>query len=173
MPGTDLGRPDSNDAAHGVLRLEHRFDAPPEAVFDAWLDPRVLREWWGVGDDWRAGVVDIDPRPGGRYRLSMVDHSEDGGGNEHTVGGRYLEVERPRRLVFTWAWEADGPDGAGHEETLVRVEFEPSEAGTRLTLTHERLPNAVSREMHVVGWQASLARLANAVRPPGPRNGAS
>lgn len=146
------------------LHVEHDFGAPPEAVFDAWLDPRVLRDWWGVGDGWSAGVIESDARPGGRYRFSMLSEATSTEpAREHTVSGRYVELARPSRLVFTWAWEADGPEGAVHDETLVRLELAPTGDGTHLTLTHERLPTERSREMHSVGWRASLHRLGAAL----------
>jgi uncharacterized protein YndB with AHSA1/START domain len=75
-----------------ALQLERRFDASPEAVFDAWTNPDVLRRWWAAGPDWETPVAEVDLRAGGRYRLTMRDPAA---GAEHTVGGEYIEVRRP------------------------------------------------------------------------------
>ena len=53
--------------------MERRFDAAPEAVFDAWTNPEVLRRWWAAAPDWETPAAEVDLRPGGRYRLTMRD----------------------------------------------------------------------------------------------------
>jgi uncharacterized protein YndB with AHSA1/START domain len=54
-----------------VLRLERRFDAPRDRVFDAWTNPDVLREWWSAMPSMSPGEIDVDLREGGRYRMEM------------------------------------------------------------------------------------------------------
>lgn len=83
------------------LRLSRRFAAAPERVFDAWTDPAVLRRWWAAQPDRDSPAAEVDPRPGGAYRLSMTDTSS---GETRTVAGEYTIVERPSRLVYTWRW---------------------------------------------------------------------
>ena len=109
-------------SAHELV-IERAFAAPRDAVFRAWVSPEVLRRWWGAGPDWTSPAVEIDLRPGGRYRLSMQDPS----GTVRTVGGEYVEVDPPRRLVYTWAWETHG--AANDAPTLVTVEFHEGGAG--------------------------------------------
>ena len=75
---------------------------------------RVLRRWWAAGPDWGTPLAEVDLRPGGRYRLSM----REPGGAVHTVGGEYLEVRRPERLVYTWAWEDEPGDESGGADNL-------------------------------------------------------
>jgi uncharacterized protein YndB with AHSA1/START domain len=130
-------------------------------VFNAWVSPEVLRRWWGAGPDWTSPSVEIDLRPGGRYRLSMEDPS----GSVQTVGGRYVEVDPPRRLVFTWAWESDGADD--DDETLVTVEFhEPAAGETRVVLTHSGFAGAGPRDRHREGWELCIANLRSRVLEP-------
>lgn len=75
-----------------TLTIERTFAAPKERVFEAWSNPEVLRRWWGAGPDWTSSAVEIELRPGGRYRLSMTD---PGAAAEYIVGGEYLgQVER-------------------------------------------------------------------------------
>ena len=144
------------------LRLRHRFAATPEQVFDAWTDPAVLRRWWAAAPAWDSPGCDVDLRVGGRYVLRMRD---DRTGEVHVVAGVYREIDRPRRLVYTWAWrEADGTAGP---ESLVTVEFHPDGDGTTVVLEHAGLPSSESADRHATGWTGTLHNLARRVFPAG------
>src|SRR5881396_710846 len=71
----------------GAIEITQRIEAPPEIVFAYLTDSRRFVKWMGVG-------AELDPRPGGRYRIDV-----DG---EHIATGHYREIEPPRRLVMTW-----------------------------------------------------------------------
>jgi len=133
------------------LRLERVFDAAPDRVFDAWVDPELLRRWWAAGPDWETPLAEADARPGGRYRLSMRNPES---GETHTVGGEYRQVERPNRLVYTWKWE----DGDG-TESLVTVDFAEAGEGTRVVLEHTGLGSDDSAAQHEHGWKACMDNL--------------
>lgn len=144
------------------LVIEHTFAAPRGRVFDAWSTPEVLRRWWGAGPDWTSPDVTIDLRTGGGYRLSMSD-PETGG--VYVVGGEYLEVDPPRRLVFTWAWETPGSP-TGDLTTLVTVEFhEAAEDQTTIVLTHSGFADPGQGDLHAEGWQACLTNLRDRIFP--------
>ena len=81
-----------------AFRLRRLFQAPREAVFDAWTNAEVLREWWAAMPTMSPGEIEVDLREGGRYRMAMV--ADDG--QVHTVTGEYTEVRPPERLVYTW-----------------------------------------------------------------------
>jgi uncharacterized protein YndB with AHSA1/START domain len=140
------------------LRLERTYDATAEEVFDAWTSPDVLRRWWVADQSWRTPVADVDLRPGGRYRLSMEDPAS---GAVHTVGGEYLEVERPVRLVYTWQWEVQ-PDETAHVST-VTVRFVGDGESTTVVLEHSGLESPESRDRHGHGWKACLESLERRV----------
>jgi uncharacterized protein YndB with AHSA1/START domain len=144
---TDPAAPDP-----APLRLERTFNAPAEAVFDAWTSAEVLRRWWPAGSDWETPVAEVDVRVGGSLRLVM--RSPDG--EEFGGSGEYLEITPPERLVFTWTW--DGHEG--HEGTqLVEVEFREQEAATTVVLTNRGLGDEESRRSHRQGWDASFDNL--------------
>jgi uncharacterized protein YndB with AHSA1/START domain len=143
-----------------VLRMERRFDASAERVFDAWTNPEVLRQWWAAAENWQGALAEVDLRPGGRYRLSMRDTDS---GAVHTVVGEYTEVRRPERLAYTWRWEGEPEEMRGSEHTLVAVNFLPDGDATRVVLTHRGFADERSRELHAQDWSGCLDNLARRV----------
>jgi uncharacterized protein YndB with AHSA1/START domain len=142
-----------------AFRLQRTFAATPEEVFDAWTNPRVLERWWATQPSWTAPGCEVDLRVGGRYELRMLD---DQTGEVHAVAGEYREVERPRRLVYTWCWQGGGGPHPGHV-SLVTVEFLAEGDATTVVLEHSGLASEESRRNHGVGWQATFANLARRV----------
>lgn len=135
-----------------ALHITRRFAAPRETIFRAWTDPAELAQWFGPKGI-EAREVKIDLRPGGSYSLKMY-----GTEGIYPLSGVYREVMPPERLVFTWVWGHGEDDGI---EMLVTIEFtETKDGGTLLTITHERLPNAETREHHNQGWNSTLDCLA-------------
>jgi uncharacterized protein YndB with AHSA1/START domain len=136
-----------------ALRLERRFNAPAKAIFDTWTSAELLRRWWPAGSDWETPIAEVDPRVGGELRLVMRSPE----GDEFGGSGRYLEIDPPKRLVFTWSW--DGHEG--HEGTqLVEVELRELQDGTTsVILTNRGLGDEDSRRAHRGGWEASFDNL--------------
>jgi uncharacterized protein YndB with AHSA1/START domain len=135
-----------------VLRLERTFNAPAKAVFAAWTSPELLRRWWPSGPNWETPVAEVDVRVGGGLRLVM--RSPDG--EEFGGRGEYVEIDPPKRLVFTWTW--DGHEG--HEGTqLVEVEFREEDGTTTVVLTNRGLRDEESKRTHREGWEASFDNL--------------
>jgi uncharacterized protein YndB with AHSA1/START domain len=139
-----------------VLKMNRRFDAPRERVFEAWTRPEVLRDWWRAGPHWETPVAEVDLRPGGRYRLAMTDTDK---GETHVVVGEYREIQPPERLVYTWTWESNADEMKGSDNSLVTVEFEEADGGTQVSLTHSGFANEEIRDLHTHGWEAVLANL--------------
>lgn len=137
------------------VTVTHRFDAAPQRVFDAWLDPRIAAKWLFATSGGEMVRAEIDPRVGGRY--SFVDR-RDGQDVEHT--GEYLVIERPALLVFTFAVPLYSP-----EYDHVTVEIRPLDGGCELTLTNEMSPEIFSEwgEKTQEGWNTLLDGLAAAL----------
>jgi uncharacterized protein YndB with AHSA1/START domain len=132
------------NAQTGALVVDRVLPAPPDDVFDAWTTASRMAEWMSpVG----AAGAEVDLRVGGSFRVVMVEALL-----EHR--GEYLEIERPRRLVFTWV-----SPFTGAEPSQVTVEMLPHDDGTRVVLTHERLPVDVV-DGHRDGWGTMVGRLA-------------
>ena len=98
-----------------VLRLSRSFAAPRERVFRAFTAPSQMVKWWGP-KDWTVPACTMDARAGGAWHTVMRSPE----GKDHIVSGVYREVLPPERLIFTWAWEADGARG---HETVVTIEL--------------------------------------------------
>ena len=144
---------DPTSPAPDAIRLERTFNAPAQAVFDAWTSAEVLRRWWPAGSDWDTPVAEVDVRVGGRLRLVMRSPE----GEEFGGRGEYLEINPPERLVFSWTW--DGHEG--HEGgQLVEVEFTEREDGTTtVVVTNRGLRDEESKRSHEQGWEASFDNL--------------
>lgn len=139
------------DVENGIVRVERTYEAPAEAVFDAWTNPEVLRRWWKANPGWNDADAEIDLRVGGGYRLAMHDPES---GEDYIVFGRYHEVSRPDRLVYSWAWEGTGPY-AGHE-SRVAVDFRDDDGRTTVVIEHTGLLDQQSCESHAQGWRGVL-----------------
>ena len=124
----------------GVTR---RFKASPERVFDAWLDPEKAGTWLFATPTGQMVRAEIDPRVGGKF--IFVDR-RDGEDVEHT--GEYLEIDRPRRLVFTFSVPT-----YSDESTRVTVEIVPHGSGSELTLTNENVPAEYLSQTEA-GWKS-------------------
>jgi uncharacterized protein YndB with AHSA1/START domain len=119
-----------------------RIEARPETVFRFFVDPDRIVQWMGVR-------AELDPRPGGVYRVEVTPRS--------VAEGRFVEVSPYSRIVFTWGWVGDNvpvPPGS----TTVEVTFVPDGAGTIVQLRHSGLPEAEAHS-HAEGWDYLLARL--------------
>jgi uncharacterized protein YndB with AHSA1/START domain len=136
-----------------ILRMTRRFDAAPERVFDAWLDPRVASKWLFTSPESEKYEAQIDARIGGRYTIT-----DRRGGKEYTGVGEYLEIDRPRRLVFTFAMPQFAPD-----VDRIIVEIVPDGAGCILTLTQQGLPPDY-KEATKAGWGKMFDALAATLR---------
>ena len=121
------------DADTRVVEQTVRIRARPETVWRFWTDPQRMCDWWGE-------AAELDPRPGGTYRVEM------GGGP--TMSGEYLEL-------------VGGPLVAPGS-TRVEVTFTADGGDTVMTLRHSELPAAHTEE-HQAGWALFLPRLTDAV----------
>ena len=138
-----------SDQATRTVRVTHRFTASPERVFDAWLDPERARRFLFATPTGQMVRAETDPRVGGQFTFT---DRRDGQDVIHT--GEYLEIDRPRRLVFTFAVLT-----YSSVVTRVTIEIVPLDSGCELTLTHEGvLPEYAERG--VEGWSRILDGLA-------------
>jgi uncharacterized protein YndB with AHSA1/START domain len=135
-----------------VLRITRRFDATPERVYDAWLDPAIATRWLFATPGGTMQRVEIDARVGGGFRITERRAEGD---SDHC--GRYLELDRPHRIAFDfWADPADADDPA-----RVTVDIAATADGCELVLT-QTLPARYAdyADRTERGWTTLLAALA-------------
>jgi uncharacterized protein YndB with AHSA1/START domain len=125
--------------------------APPEVVYDEWLDPVALADWMCPRPA-RCRGIESDPRVGGRLRIDIEEE-----GAEFYVTGEYLALDRPGRLSFTWACST-WPDPS--HSSVVTVLLERREGGqTLMTIRHTLLPPGLA-DQHAHGWETIAGQLA-------------
>jgi uncharacterized protein YndB with AHSA1/START domain len=132
------------------LTIVRVIDAPPDAVFAAFVEPEKIALWWGP-DDGPVTLAEVDARPGGRFhvRFRMLD------GTEHGSAGTFEVFEPPHRLAMTWSWEDEDTPAS-----RVEASFKPlGEGRTELTFVHAKLQNAATRDSHEQGWTGALDKL--------------
>jgi uncharacterized protein YndB with AHSA1/START domain len=132
-----------------------RIEASPETVFEFFVVGEKMTLWKGVR-------AELDPRPGGIYRVEVIP-------GQAIAVGEYVEVSPPHRVVFTWGWEGDVipvPPGS----STVEITLTPDGDGTHLQLRHTGLPSQDQVTEHTNGWTHYLSRLAvaSAGGDPGP-----
>jgi uncharacterized protein YndB with AHSA1/START domain len=136
------------DAASGTVRVSRRFGASVERVFDSWLNPESARRWLFATPTGQITRCDIDSRVGGKFVL--VDR-RDGEDVEHV--GEYRVIEKPTRLVFTFAVPKYSA-----QVTQVSIDVAPRARGCELNLVHENvLPEWASQTEE--GWRKILEAL--------------
>jgi len=142
---------DAKNANTDLLRITvpRRFEASPEQVFDAWAEPDLFERWF---EPHRA-----------LFRKAAVDElwywEADHLGRLWAHYCRYVRVERPRLLEFTWMSEA-----TKGLESRVTIELTPSRGGTDLVLTHSGIPNDELGRSHEEGWKHITDALAEKIK---------
>jgi uncharacterized protein YndB with AHSA1/START domain len=145
--------PDPNATS---LRVTRRFAASPERVFDAWIEPDMARRWLFTTAGGEIVRAELDARVGGAF--TIVDRRDGDTGREDIEHvGEYLEMDRPRRLAFTFSVPRYSP-----HVSRVTVDIVPLGAGCELTLTQaDVLPEWASQTKE--GWTTLLGQLAHAL----------
>jgi uncharacterized protein YndB with AHSA1/START domain len=145
-----------NAAEPTEVTREITIAAPPEIVWAFLVDEGKAARWMGQ-------AAELDARPGGLYRVQVVPG--------HTARGEFVELDPPRRLVYTWGWEADGdgtPSAVPPGSTTIEVELEPAGASTLVRFSHRDLPSAEAARSHAEGWDHYLPRLTTAAQGADP-----
>ncbi|OLC10640.1 MAG: hypothetical protein AUH39_01480 [Chloroflexi bacterium 13_1_40CM_67_9] len=127
-----------------VIERVITIDAPPATVFRLLTDPAQYVRWKGK-------LAELEPQPGGKFRVEFASTKD-------IAAGKYVEVIRDRRVVFTWGWEGNEmvPPGS----STVEIDLEPTGSGTRLRLVHRGLPDGAVTS-HTEGWDYFLPRLVD------------
>jgi uncharacterized protein YndB with AHSA1/START domain len=143
--------------AGNTVRLHRVLKAPGERVYRAFLTPEAMAKWIAP-KGFTATVHHMEPRVGGTFRMSFTNFTTRQG---HAFGGEYLELVPNERLRYTDKFEDPGLPGV----IQVTVTLKAVSCGTELNIVQEGIPEAIPVEMCHLGWQESLAALADLVEP--------
>jgi uncharacterized protein YndB with AHSA1/START domain len=135
------------DAATDTTVYERTLaiDASPETVWEFLVDPEKLMRWKGIN-------ADLVTEPGGIFRCEVIPG--------HIARGEYVEIDKPKKLVFTWGW--DGSEDVPPGSSTIVIELASDGDGTSLRFVHQDLPNAEAIASHAHGWDHYLPRLETA-----------
>ena len=134
------------------LEVRKTFAASRDKVFRAWTQPAAVKQWFPPSG-YEAAVTDIDLRPGGTYRWGLRKLPD---GEPFWATGAFVEVEPPRRLVYTWLWSG-APES---KATRVTIEFHDRGGETEVVLRHDRFPDLNMRNEHQQGWTHCFDQLS-------------
>ena len=134
------------------LEIERLIKAPRDQVYAAWTDPAQMKHWFGPENVETRDLI-ADARVSGTFRWDLTNSE----GEDMTILGEYRDLQPGKKIVFTWQWE-DDEDWENHI-SIVTVELDDADGGTKLRLRHEQLPNEESRDGHRQGWNSTLNKL--------------
>ena len=147
-------------ASTGTVRLHRVLKAPAERVYKAFLNPDAMAKWLPP-HGFTGKVHQIDARVGGGYRMSFTNFSS---GKSHSFGGTYVELTPSERIRYTDKFDDPNMPGEMH----VSISLRKVACGTELSIVQEGIPAAIPVEFCYLGWQESLALLAQVVEPEIP-----
>ena len=143
-----------------TVRLHRVLRAPPERIYRAFLDADAMAKWLPP-NGFTGKVHHLDAKVGGTYKMSFTNFTT---GNSHSFGGEYLELLPNERIRHTDKF--DDPNLPGTMQ--VTVSFRKVSCGTELDIVQEGIPEVIPPEACYLGWQESLALLAELVEPEIP-----
>ena len=137
-----------------AVRASRRYGYPPEPVFDAWIDPKVACRWLFTSPMSETNDTRMDARIGGEW--SITDRR---GGVDYAALGEYLEIDRPRRLVFSFGMPQFSPLSC-----KVIVEIVADGDGCLLTLSQTDVAPDALKPLEA-GWSDMLDALSAIIQP--------
>jgi uncharacterized protein YndB with AHSA1/START domain len=139
-----------------VLELSFVLDAPRTRIFRMLTEPAELATWWGP-HGFTTPETELDLSVGGGYRFAMQPPD----GDLFHLSGEFLEIDPPRRLVYTFRWEEPDPDD---RETVVTLSLDAVGDGTEVSVSQGAFATAERLELHRSGWTDSFEKLRELIR---------
>ena len=139
----------------GTVKLHRVLRAPAERIYRAFLDADAMAKWLPP-HGFTGKVYELDASVGGKYRMSFTNFSN---GQNHSFGGEYLELVPNQRIRHTDKF--DDPNLQG--DMVTTIDLMPVSVGTDVHIVQEGIPEMIPVEACYLGWQESLALLAQLV----------
>lgn len=133
-----------------ILQCRRAFRYPVDKVFEAFIRPEYLKEWFGP-KDFTVNEVQARPEIGGEYAVELLSPQ----GMVLNVKGMYKEIEPPKKLAFTFGYDPDKL-GLGKSEVFINFNYRDGETEVELTQIVYR---AINPEGRTQGWEQSFDKL--------------
>lgn len=147
--------PEQTATSRKQFTITRVFAAPRELVWRAWIDPEEVAFWWHPRDVVTPREsIEIDARPGGRYRYTMIAAD----GTEYPTGGVYREITPPERLVLTWG-SPDEPDDSASVITVELAVHGDDGDETRMTFHLQGIDGVPGDDNVYDGWASAFDML--------------
>ncbi|HNU07581.1 MAG TPA: SRPBCC family protein [Pyrinomonadaceae bacterium] len=143
-----------------IVKLHRIFRSTPDKLYRAFLDPAAMCKWLPP-HGFTGTVHEMDARVGGGYKMSFTNF---GSGTSHSFGGTYVELKKGE--LIRYSDEFDDPNMPGAMQ--VTVSLRAVSCGTEVTIVQDGIPDVIPTELCYLGWQESLALLAQLVEPDIP-----
>jgi len=142
--------------------VECFFNETPKIIFNAWTDPDIVKQWFGMEPNSMHSAF-IDLRVGGEWRIIRKTTDD----KTTTFKGRYLDIIDGEFLKFTWSISTESSDGKFEESahSEVQVSFLPNGDGTDVRLQHSALKDTQSSQNFAFGWNASMHNIFTILTP--------
>lgn len=141
----------------GTVKLHRVLRAPVARVYKAFTNKSAL-EYWLSPYGFTGAIDEFEVKVGKGYHMSFTNFTTD---NRHSFSVKYLELEPNKLIRHSDSFDGDELKG----EMMVTINFKEVACGTELHITQEGIPEAIPTEFCYLGWQESLAQLANLVEP--------
>ncbi len=145
------------------VKITKVLEASIEKVWDAWTNPESIKQWLSPEGMTNPEVTN-EFEVGGIYRIVMEGHNmpDPAHNGRMAVGGKYLEIEKPNKLVYTWLWE--NAPAETHTTTITILLKELSDLQTEMTLIHSGFADGNMRHEHNMGWNSTFNKLERFLR---------
>ena len=157
MPANATSAADPTGAKPLSLTIVRTFNAPRDLVFTLLTDPTHVMKWGGPRS-FNMKHFTQDVRAGGKWR-GMLESTD--GKKSMWQGGTFLEIDPPRHVSYTFAWEDE--NGKPGNETIVSIDLEEVNGWTKLTFTQSGFPSDGERDGHMEGWGEAYDKFAEYV----------
>lgn len=133
-----------------IIHLKREFACKAEPLFESFLSAEEFRSWF-CPPGFEPGNFTVNPYPGGEYRCEFLK----GGEFVLTIKGKYTEILKYTKLIFTLMYE---PDAQGIGECKVTVTFNEKDDNTTLVLNQE-IFQTIDAEGRTKGWEFMFTKL--------------
>ena len=139
-----------NNEVH--LEVEKSFTAGVDELYDAWISPEKLKQWWKPAGN-QLKEVQNDVKQGGHilYAFQTKDGEDD-----LKITGDYKEVEPGKKLVYSWNWELPHTQAVPNNEFQLTIEFSGEQEGSKIKVTQENFKDQEAIHPHREGWYKAL-----------------